>query len=100
MFNSPVLFPIDSLKNEKVIYISMGTVLGDTEAFFNLCIDAFSDFEGKVVIAAFTLFIPPCVTNTSACSSTSSCGTYGAMIKFSGACLIFDRSAFSRYPAR
>ncbi|CAM2921118.1 YdhE [Bacillus amyloliquefaciens] len=45
-------FPIDSLKNEKVIYISMGTVLGNTEAFFNLCIDAFSDFEGKVVIAA------------------------------------------------
>ncbi|MGY6591987.1 macrolide family glycosyltransferase [Bacillus velezensis] len=45
-------FPIDSLKNEKVIYISMGTVLGDTEAFFNLCIDAFSDFEGIVVIAA------------------------------------------------
>ncbi|MGE6630141.1 macrolide family glycosyltransferase [Bacillus sp. NPDC077027] len=44
-------FPIEALENERVIYISMGTVLDDTEAFFNLCIDAFSSFEGKVVIA-------------------------------------------------
>ncbi len=29
----------------------MGTVLGDTEAFFNMCIDAFEDFDGKVIIA-------------------------------------------------
>lgn len=45
-------FPLEKLKNEKVLYISMGTVLHDVEGFFNLCIDAFSDFEGKVVIAA------------------------------------------------
>ncbi|MCP6684030.1 macrolide family glycosyltransferase [Bacillus nakamurai] len=45
-------FPIEALKDEKVIYISMGTVLGNTEEFFSLCIDAFADFEGKVVIAA------------------------------------------------
>ncbi|MFT0803377.1 macrolide family glycosyltransferase [Bacillus swezeyi] len=45
-------FPIDTLKGHKVIYISMGTVLDKTTEFFNMCIDAFSDFEGKVVIAA------------------------------------------------
>ena len=45
-------FPIEQLKDEKVIYISMGTVLDHTEDFFNLCIDAFSGFNGKVVIAA------------------------------------------------
>ncbi|MDO3661828.1 glycosyltransferase [Bacillus sp. C28GYM-DRY-1] len=44
-------FPIEQLKDEKVIYISMGTVLDNTEEFFNLCIDAFSGFNGKVVIA-------------------------------------------------
>ncbi|KAA6447861.1 macrolide family glycosyltransferase [Bacillus swezeyi] len=45
-------FPIDTLRGYKVIYISMGTVLDKTTEFFNMCIDAFSDFEGKVVIAA------------------------------------------------
>ncbi|MEH7358762.1 macrolide family glycosyltransferase [Priestia aryabhattai] len=45
-------FPLEKLKDEKVLYISMGTVLHDVEGFFNLCIDAFSDFDGKVVIAA------------------------------------------------
>ncbi|MBV5123609.1 UDP-glucosyltransferase [Bacillus halotolerans] len=45
-------FPVEQLKNEKVIYISMGTVLDKTEEFFNLCIDAFSNFAGIVVIAA------------------------------------------------
>ena len=44
-------FPLEVLEQEKVVFISMGTVLGDTEAFFNLCIDAFADFDGKVVIA-------------------------------------------------
>ncbi|WP_027955620.1 macrolide family glycosyltransferase [Halobacillus kuroshimensis] len=45
-------FPLQELKNEKVLYISMGTVLDQVEEFFNLCIDAFGDFKGKVVIAA------------------------------------------------
>ncbi|WP_028401592.1 macrolide family glycosyltransferase [Ectobacillus panaciterrae] len=45
-------FPLEALKNEKVLYISMGTVLNQVEEFFNTCIDAFSDFQGKVVIAA------------------------------------------------
>lgn len=44
-------FPLEALEQEKVVFISMGTVLGDTEAFFNMCIDAFEDFDGKVIIA-------------------------------------------------
>ncbi|MBO1581447.1 macrolide family glycosyltransferase [Bacillus sp. XF8] len=44
-------FPLEVLKGKKVLYISMGTVLDQVEQFFNTCIDAFSDFEGKVVIA-------------------------------------------------
>ncbi|MFS0655163.1 macrolide family glycosyltransferase [Bacillus sp. 179-C3.3 HS] len=44
-------FPLEALEQERVVFISMGTVLGDTEAFFNMCIDAFADFEGKVVMA-------------------------------------------------
>ncbi|MCA1011574.1 macrolide family glycosyltransferase [Halobacillus halophilus] len=44
-------FPIGQLENEQVLYISMGTVLDHVEDFFNMCIDAFSDFPGKVVIA-------------------------------------------------
>lgn len=44
-------FPLEALENEQVLYISMGTVLDHTEEFFNICIDAFSDFKGKVVIA-------------------------------------------------
>ncbi|QWU13720.1 glycosyltransferase, MGT family [Paenibacillus sophorae] len=45
-------FSLEALKDHKVLYISMGTVLDHVEQFFNTCIDAFSDFEGKVVIAA------------------------------------------------
>lgn len=44
-------FPLEVLKGEKVLYISMGTILDQIEQFFNICIDAFSDFEGKVVMA-------------------------------------------------
>ncbi|MNO51819.1 Oleandomycin glycosyltransferase [compost metagenome] len=47
-----VHFSLEGLKDKKVLYISMGTVLDHVEQFFNTCIDAFSDFEGKVVIAA------------------------------------------------
>ncbi|MEC1259595.1 glycosyltransferase [Bacillus swezeyi] len=45
-------FPFEALEGERVLYISMGTILDNKEAFFNTCIDAFSDFKGKVVIAA------------------------------------------------
>ncbi|PFD42008.1 UDP-glucosyltransferase [Bacillus cereus] len=44
-------FPLGMLKDKKVIYISMGTLLEGIEPFFNTCIDAFSDFEGVVVMA-------------------------------------------------
>ncbi len=46
-----VEFPFESLKDKKVIYISMGTLLEGLEPFFNTCIDAFSDFDGLVVMA-------------------------------------------------
>ncbi|WP_017812259.1 macrolide family glycosyltransferase [Paenibacillus shenyangensis] len=45
-------FPLDQLANQKVLYISMGTVLNHIEEFFNTCIEAFTDFDGIVVIAA------------------------------------------------
>ncbi|MGE7881723.1 macrolide family glycosyltransferase [Bacillus sp. NPDC094077] len=46
-----VKFPLELLIGKKVIYISMGTLLEGLEPFFNTCIDAFSDFEGVVVLA-------------------------------------------------
>ncbi|WP_025719394.1 macrolide family glycosyltransferase [Paenibacillus sp. 1-18] len=45
-------FPLDALQDKKVLYISMGTIFDHIEDFFNTCIEAFSDFEGIVVIAA------------------------------------------------
>lgn len=45
-------FLIEKSDDEQLIYISMGTVLRDQEAFINTCIDAFSVFQGKVIIAA------------------------------------------------
>lgn len=45
-------FSIDRIEHQTVLYISMGTVLDHTEEFFNTCIEAFTDFEGIVVIAA------------------------------------------------
>ncbi len=46
-----IKFPLESLKEKKVIYISMGTLLEGLEPFFNTCIDTFSDFDGIVVMA-------------------------------------------------
>ncbi|PEU97959.1 UDP-glucosyltransferase [Bacillus cereus] len=46
-----VEFPLESLKDKNVIYISMGTLLEGLEPFFNTCIDAFSDFDGLVIMA-------------------------------------------------
>ncbi|HFK1548084.1 macrolide family glycosyltransferase [Bacillus sp. SBS7] len=46
-----VEFPLELLKGKKVIYISMGTLLEGLEPFFNTCIDAFSGFDGIVVMA-------------------------------------------------
>ncbi|EIT83988.1 UDP-glucosyltransferase ydhe [Fictibacillus macauensis ZFHKF-1] len=45
------MFDAAALAHETVLYISLGTVLDRTEAFFNLCIEAFQSFPGKVLIA-------------------------------------------------
>ncbi|MFC0522258.1 macrolide family glycosyltransferase [Pontibacillus salicampi] len=44
-------FPVASLQESNVIFISLGTVLSNVEEFFNKCIDAFKDFDGKIVMA-------------------------------------------------
>lgn len=44
-------FPLEELKDQKVLYISMGTVLQGFESFFKTCIEAFRDFKGKVVVS-------------------------------------------------
>jgi MGT family glycosyltransferase len=44
-------FPLEDLKDQKVLYISMGTVLQGFEDLFQTCAKAFQDFEGKVVIS-------------------------------------------------
>ncbi|MBD1380270.1 macrolide family glycosyltransferase [Metabacillus arenae] len=44
-------FPLEEIKDQKVLYISMGTVLQGFETFFQICIDAFRDFKGKVVVS-------------------------------------------------
>ncbi|MFD9625466.1 macrolide family glycosyltransferase [Peribacillus muralis] len=44
-------FPLDELKDHKVLYISMGTILQGFESFFQTCVEAFKDFEGKVIFS-------------------------------------------------
>ncbi|WP_061859905.1 macrolide family glycosyltransferase [Priestia megaterium] len=44
-------FPIEEIRNEKVLYISMGTLLIGGESFFKTCVEAFKDFKGKVVLS-------------------------------------------------
>ncbi|WP_205439455.1 macrolide family glycosyltransferase [Halobacillus ihumii] len=44
-------FPTEELKGEKLLYISMGTVLDNQEEFINMCIDAFMNFNGVVIIS-------------------------------------------------
>lgn len=44
-------FPIEKLLDQKVLYISMGATLQGLEDFFRTCIEAFRDFEGKVVLS-------------------------------------------------
>jgi MGT family glycosyltransferase len=44
-------FPLEELKDQKVIYISMGTVLQGFESFFQTCKEAFRDFKGKVILS-------------------------------------------------
>ncbi|QSX24075.1 macrolide family glycosyltransferase [Priestia megaterium] len=44
-------FPIEEIRDEKVLYISMGTLLLGGESFFKTCMEAFKDFKGKVVLS-------------------------------------------------
>jgi MGT family glycosyltransferase len=44
-------FPLEKLHDQKVLYISMGATLQGLEDFFRTCIEAFRDFEGKVVLS-------------------------------------------------
>lgn len=44
-------FPLEELNDRKVFYISMGTVLQGFEDFFQTCVQAFRDFEGKIVLS-------------------------------------------------
>ena len=41
-----IKFPLNHLKEKKVIYISMGTLLEGLESFFNTCIDTFQILMG------------------------------------------------------
>jgi MGT family glycosyltransferase len=44
-------FPLEELEEQKVLFISMGTVLQGFESFFKTCVEAFKDFKGKVVLS-------------------------------------------------
>jgi MGT family glycosyltransferase len=44
-------FPLEDLKDQEVLYISMGTVLQGFEDFYQTCAEAFQNFDGKVVIS-------------------------------------------------
>ncbi|MCJ8014632.1 hypothetical protein MUG84_23380 [Paenibacillus sp. KQZ6P-2] len=44
-------FPLEKIHDQKVLYISMGATLLGLEDFFRTCIEAFRDFEGKVVLS-------------------------------------------------
>ncbi len=44
-------FPLEELKDRKVLYISMGTILQGFESFFQTCVEAFRNFEGKVIFS-------------------------------------------------
>ncbi|MED4402046.1 macrolide family glycosyltransferase [Metabacillus fastidiosus] len=44
-------FPFIKLKNNKVIYISLGTIVNGNIDFYHTCFKAFHDFPGKVVLS-------------------------------------------------
>ncbi|PFU26959.1 macrolide family glycosyltransferase [Bacillus cereus] len=43
-------FPTEDLKNEKVIFISMGTVFNEQPALYEKCFEAFKDVDATVVL--------------------------------------------------
>ncbi|MEI4801643.1 macrolide family glycosyltransferase [Bacillus sp. FJAT-51639] len=44
-------FPIEKLKTERVIFISLGTVFNQQPKFYEKCFEAFQDMEATVVLA-------------------------------------------------
>ena len=57
-FVSPMLreedmgdFPIEQLQDKKVIYISLGTINNQISEFYEMCMEAFKDFDGVVVLS-------------------------------------------------
>ena len=44
-------FPFDELENERIIYISLGTVFNDKPDLYRLCLDAFVDLKYRVVMS-------------------------------------------------
>jgi MGT family glycosyltransferase len=47
-------FPFAELENNKVLYISFGTVVNENIDFYKTCFNAFADFEGKVILSVGT----------------------------------------------
>ncbi|CAM4461586.1 nucleotide disphospho-sugar-binding domain-containing protein [Paenibacillus tarimensis] len=47
-------FPIDQIKDQPTIYISLGSILQDP-GFYDMCIEAFADSDWKVVMVAKTM---------------------------------------------
>lgn len=45
-------FPLDCIEGQKTIYISLGTVFNQVQEFYQQCNEAFSSFEGKVILSA------------------------------------------------
>ncbi|MCL6562073.1 MAG: glycosyltransferase [Firmicutes bacterium] len=44
-------FPLQTLDRQRVLYISLGTLFNHKPAFYQRCVEAFSDFPGVVVMA-------------------------------------------------
>ena len=38
-------------ENEKIIFVSMGTIFNQQLEIYNLCVEALKDFEGKVILS-------------------------------------------------
>jgi MGT family glycosyltransferase len=50
--NQSVDFPLERLsQNQKIIYISMGTVFNDVKALYQLCFEALKDFDGQIILS-------------------------------------------------
>ena len=58
VFVGPSIRPIENVfekKSDKLIYISMGTVVNDSVEFYKKCIEAFADAEYQVIISVGNL---------------------------------------------